>query len=172
MTKLSHRSVRALLATAVVSLLAAFAAGSAGAAPGSIYFGGDGFGKCQPTVNGTLYMTNPGLTVYGWASTDKVKVWSRMVDLYGQAQTEWRGGSLGSATATTPANYASGWAQRSQWNQYSRFQFYVAWYKSTGPGGTMTPVWTQTVTLQSYHAYAIDYNFSLYFTGNSSACYG
>jgi hypothetical protein len=171
MATLSHRSTRALFAAAVASLVAAFAATSASAAPGDVYFGGSG--KCWPTTTGKLYMEAPSLTVYGLrltdgTSTDQVHIWHRLVDDYGSSQTDWIDHGSAPATTTRSATVASGsYSLRGQLNQWSRFQFFIAWYKS----GRVVD--TQTRILASYAVYGLDvYNSTLSWQGYKTACYG
>jgi hypothetical protein len=176
MGRLCHRSVRALVAAAIATVAAAFAAAPAVANQGDVYFGGDGMGKCQQELNLTLSMWSPTLTVYGFPSTDHVRVWYRVVDDYGRPQSEWGDRGTTRATATTPAMYATITLSRGMWKQWSRFQFLIAWYAIDGQTGTVPPVSTRYVTLSSYHLYSFG-TFGglypqLYFQGNNTACFG
>jgi hypothetical protein len=169
---LTRRLVAIGCTVAVASVVAAFSAASANAAPGDVYFRGDGNGVCRPTVRATLVMQSPGLTVYGMTSTNHVRVWYRIVDDFGRAQSQWGDLGLKSATATMPATYGSNEVIRGQLNQWSRFQYFVAWYAISG-SGTFNPVRSSYVTLSSYRVYGIDvYNSTLSFQGFNSACFG
>ena len=176
---LASRLVAIGCAVAAASVVAAFSAASASAAPGDVYFRGDGSGACwpkvtaTPSVNVALFMRSPGVTVYGTATTNHVRVWYRIVDDYGRAQSQWGDLGLKPATASVPATYGTNEVTRGQLNQWSRFQYFVAWYSISGQTGTFNPVRTSYVTLSSYRVFGIDmYNSTLSFQGFMSACFG
>jgi hypothetical protein len=168
MATLSHRSTRALLAAVVAGLVAAFAAGSASAASGDVFFNGSG--TCSPTTNAQLRMKSAPMTIYGLTTTNSVRVYYRLVNDRGSTQTPWYYLGGATATATSPAKVGSTELFRPQWNQWSRFEFQVQWYKP----GTFGPVlvrW-ENRTLAYYAVYGIDYyNSSLSFQGYMTACY-
>lgn len=168
MATLSHRSTRVLLAALVASLVAAFAASPASAATVSF----NGSGTCSPTTNAQLRMVSAPMTVTWLTGTTSLRVYYRLVDDRGNAQTQWyyKGGTTASGTSTT-ARVESVELFRPQWNQWSKFEFQVQWYKP----GTFGPVLVRWENwyLASYKVYGLDvYNSSLAFQGYMGACYG
>jgi hypothetical protein len=169
MTK--KRSLRLSLAATVAALAALAGAASANAGPGDVYFAGAG--RCLQQLNGSLAVRGSNVTIYGLSTTDHVQVWHRLVDDYGRPQTNWTGLGMFRATATQPATLSGPLTERGAMKQFSRMQFFIAWYAIFGQPGNHSAVRTSTVTLADYVLYSYGgIYFQMIYTGRSTACFG
>jgi hypothetical protein len=168
------RTPRRIAVVAVLAVaLSGFTATSASANAGTVHFGNNGFGLCIQQVNGTLTIASPYMQVYGFSTTDQVRVWYRVVDDYGRAQSQWGDLGFARASATAPATFGGVQVNRGVLKQFSRLQFFIAWYAIFGQPGTHNPVLTQTVTLAKYVLYSYGGALpGLKIDGTSTACFG
>ena len=153
------------LAIAAVSLFAAAPSAQA-AGPGTFDFTGKG--RCDQTLQMTLIITSPSLTVYGLTSAqDWTHVWYRLVDLNGNAQTDWIYKQAALASSTVPARIGATQITRGASKTYSRIQFYVQYFSR----GVNT--WYAWNTLQAYDLYGFGGAlFGKTYNGVGTACFG